>query len=265
MTQGNQPKFTPNFSRVVADLSKGVILKPLLHAYLFDAKFPPEFQVVFRQHTMQREEDGWFHPSTHPLWPARKLWLYRRYTELVETAPKDYMGAMSVTIGHAVHSFVQMCLIDLGVMEDAELDLTDDVLQSRGHTDGILTLTMPQYPTMTKQIFEFKTSNLMKLSKIKDLDLDTFREKWPDYYMQVQEYMRISGLGLTVVLFMAMGYPWELREFHVPSDPSIQQALANKYREALSDEMPPPCCSPGSKTAAVCELRAICPVARGKI
>lgn len=263
MNPGRQPAFTPNFSKVVADLSKGVILKPLLHAYLYDAEFPGEFSVTFRQHKMRREEDGWFHPSTHPLWPARKLWLHHRYPEETIVSAKEYMGTLSVTMGHAVHSFIQMCLQHLGVLETAELYLSDEEHNSRGHTDGVLTLHMPQHPNCTRQIFEFKTSNLMKLSKLKDLDLDAFRATWPDYYMQVQEYLRISGLGVAVVLFMAMGYPWEMREFHIPADPMIQRALAIKYQEALGPEMPQPCCAPGSKTAKACEMRSRCPVAIG--
>jgi hypothetical protein len=260
MSPGNQPKFSPNFSKVITDLSKGTILKPLLHSYLFDAKFPKDFSVDFHHHVMARKEDGWFHPSTHPLWPARKLWLYARHTDQVITQPKEYMGTLSVTIGHAVHSFIQMCLKDLGVLEAAEVYVEDPVLRSRGSMDGVLTLD--GFPGHPRQMFEFKTSNLMKLSSKKDLDIDTFRETWPDYYMQVQEYMRLSGIHQTVLLFMAMGYPWELREFHIPYNPALAQSVVIKYREALGDVMPAPCCGPGSKTSKACELRAVCPIAR---
>lgn len=266
-----QPKPTANFSRIVKGIGEGVVLKPLLHSYLFDADFPEDFSVDFHQHKMKRDPDGWFHPSTHPLWPARKLWLYANHPDACIVLPKEYMGALSVTIGTAVHSFIQMCLDAMGVLVMSEriVDglpepspehyVEDIALRSRGSMDGVLKLTIPGRAE-TRQLFEFKTSNLMKLSKLKDLDLDAFRNTWPDYYVQVQEYMRMSGLRLAVVLFMAMGYPWELREFHVPFDESIARDISAKYRLAVQPDMPQPCCGPGSKTAKACEMRLACPV-----
>lgn len=277
MSAGFQPPLRPNFRRVVAEIEHGTVLIPLLHSYLYDAKFPKEFSVTFKGHSMQREPDGWFHPSTHPLWPARKLWLYHHYPSYSLGEVKEYMGTLSVTIGHAVHSFIQMCLEDLGVLElserevhgemvlQAEHYVEDPELLSRGSMDGVLKLSLPRYLGAERQLFEFKTSNLMKLSKIKSLDLDAFIEKWPDYYMQVQEYMRMSGLQVAVVLFMAMGYPWELREFHVPADPKLAHEIKSKYRLAIAPDMPPPCCGPGSKVASSCEMRTICNVAGGEL
>jgi len=268
-----QPKATANFARIVKGIGNGEVLIPLLHSYLYDATFPEDFSVNFRQHSMNRAPDGWFHPSTHPLWPARKLWLYARDPEAAVVLPKEYMGAMSVTIGTAVHSFIQMCLDDLGVLvmhevwegdawvRKPEYPYEDVALHARGSVDGILKLTIPAYPE-SRQLFEFKTSNLMKLSKIKNLDLDAFIKTWPDYYAQVQEYMRLTGLRVAVVLFMAMGYPWELREFHVPYNPAVAQDIADKYRLAMHTDMPQPCCGPGSKTARACEMRTVCPVGK---
>lgn len=275
MNAGFQPTLRPNFRRLLTEVDRGAVLIPLLHSYLYDAKFPKDFSVRFSNHKMHREPDGWFHPSTHPAWPARKLWLYHRHPGASTGEVMEYMGTLSVTIGTAVHSFIQMCLEDMGLLEmsvrmgkkkpvvSAEHYVEDPELRSRGSMDGILKLTMPQYPGLDRQLFEFKTSNLMKLSKIDNLDLDAFINTWPGYYLQVQEYMRMSGLQVAVVLFMAMGFPWELREFHVPADPAVARDLKAKYTLAIGPEMPQPCCGPGSKTAASCEMRSVCPVAGG--
>lgn len=271
MSAAFQPAASANFSRIVKGLGDGTVLKPLLHSYLYDASFPEDFSVDFHRHSMKREPDGWFHPSEHPLWPARKLWLYARDPASCIVLPKEYMGALSVTIGTAVHSFIQMCLHDMGVLVMVEREVNGQVelfpehavedlaLRSRGSMDGVLKIKIPAR-NEERQLFEFKSSNLMKLSKIKDLDLEAFKKTWPDYYVQVQEYMRMSGLRVAVVLFMAMGYPWELREFHVPYDPIIAQGVAEKYRLAVQPDMPQPCCAPGSKTAKACEMRLACPV-----
>jgi len=253
----------PAFRKFVVEMDKGTVLIPLLHSYLFDAKFPKDFSVDFHYHSMHRAPDGWFHPSTHPIWPARKLWLHCRYPEATILTSKEYMGTLSVTMGTAVHSFIQMCLDDMGVLEAAEVPAVDDELHSRGSMDGVLKLPAGPFGGINRQLLEFKTSNLAKLGRLKSLDLEAFKNTWPEYYLQVQEYMRVSGLRVAVVLFMALGYPWELREFHVPYDERIAASLKEKYRIALGPDLPQPCCAPGSSVAASCPMRTVCPVAGG--
>ena len=271
MSAAFQPAASANFSRIVKGLGDGTVLNPLLHSYLYEASIPEAFSVYFHRHSMKREPDGWFHPSEHPLWPARKLWLYARDPASCIVLPKEYMGALSVTIGTAVHSFIQMCLHDMGVLVMVERKVNGQVellpehavedlaLRSLCSMGGLLTLKSPARH-MVGQPFESNSSTIMPPPTLKDLDLEAFKKTWPDYYVQVQEYMRMSGLRVAVVLFMAMGYPWELREFHVPYDPIIAQGVAEQYRLAVQPDMPQPCCAPGSKTAKACEMRLRCPV-----
>ena len=64
---------------------------------------------------------------------------------------------------------------------------------------------------------------------------------------------------------MQMGYPWVLKEFHIPANIQYQRDIANKYasviHHAKEDIMPTPCCATGSKQARTCPARAVCPVA----
>lgn len=268
-----KPKVTPNFRRIVGDLSKGTVLKPLLHSYLFDARFPGISLDLPKQdeHALAKGPDGWFHPSTHPMWGARLLWYYQHEPQAILTEPKEYMGTMSILFGTLTHKFVQLCLADMGVLvaptveqilNGEEPEAIAEDTRSRGHFDGELDLVMPEHPELTRQLFEFKTrSPMAKLPE--DLDLEWFKEKHPEYYAQVQDYMRMTGLRIAIVLMMWMGYPWELREFHVPYDHAVAQGLATKYRRALDVEvMPEPCCNPRSAASKICPARGICPVAR---
>lgn len=118
---------------------------------------------------------------------------------------------------------------------------------------------------ITAGLVTHNTSNNMKLGKIKDLDIEAFMATWPDYYAQAQEYLRMTGLQVSVVLFLGMGFPWEIREFHIPANPQFQADTANKYRSVMAHAeagtMPPPCCSPRSAESKDCPARAVCPVA----
>jgi hypothetical protein len=264
----------PAFRSVISDLSKGLVLKPLVQSYLFDAQFPGiDLHIGADEHSLAHGPDGWFHPSTHPLWPARQLWFYQRHPEAIITEPKEYMGTLSITFGKLTHKFMQLCLSDLGVLvrptmeeilADAEPGVEDALHRSRGHFDGELSLTVPGYPEDKLQLFEFKTRS-PKARVIDDLDLDAFMAKYPDYYAQVQEYMRMSGLRLAIVLFFSMGFPWEMTEIHVPYSRAFAEGVREKYANVLQlvveDEMPPPCCGPRSKESRACPARTVCPVA----
>lgn len=249
-----------DFSRAMRDAQQGLVLKPILHNYLYDAKFP-DFAVHFKNHEMERAPDGWFHPSTHPLWEARMLYHYLANPHLMVAEKKEYMGTLSVTIGSAMHGFIQMCLEDAGVLPKElqacevcpagvplhEPGVIDEEAGERGHMDGLLDLSRISLPTpdLAWPVFEFKTSNMMKLSKVDDLDLEAYRAKWPDYYAQNQSYMRMSGRRYVVVLFLGMGYPWEMKEIHVPYDPAFAQQVRAKYlavRQAVADQRPPEVC-----------------------
>lgn len=260
------------------DAVQGTVLKPLLHAYLYEARWKEDMLLTLSKRDGPREPDGWFHPSEHPLWPERMLYYYLSAPESMVPEPLAYMGTMSVTIGTLMHLFIQECMRDHGVLlshaqliaegipcdEKGEPSLIDEEVGSRGHTDGITNVHLPDYPDLARQTFEFKTSNDFKLKGINDLDNEAFKEKWPVYWAQQQEYMRMSGYRVAIVLFLGMGFPWNLREFHIPADERFQSQIKEKYlrvRHAVEVGQPPaPCCGPRSIEAKACPARTVCPI-----
>jgi hypothetical protein len=249
----------PTFSKAITDAEKGMVLSPILHSYLYNAKYPKNFSVKFTNHSSHRAPDGYFHPSTHPLWNERQLYYYITEPGKMVDEPMEYMGALSTTMGTAIHGFIQMCLKDAKVLVSSEVPVVDEVHKSRGSMDGLLSI-----PHYGEAGFEFKTSNMMKLSNAQDMDIAGFKKKWPTYYAQVQEYMRLSGLRRFIVLFMGMGYPWTLKEFHIPYDVPAATDVERKYRRVLDMAaqgiLPSSCCL-GGKEAEACPARRICPVA----
>jgi hypothetical protein len=253
------------FKALVKDAAGGTVLRPILRSWFYEAKYPPKFSVEFNNYAMNdRKPDGWFHPSTHPLWPARMLWWYLTQPDKLLVEHIEYMGNLSITVGHALHGFVQMVLTEAGILKGTEVAFSDEETMARGSLDGIVDLELPGYAGR-EHVFEFKTTNAAKLSSLQDLDIEGFRKKWPAYYAQQQEYMRISGMRVSVVLMLALGYPWEMREFHIPYNPLFANGVADKYKLVLAhvrgDVMPEACCSIGSKAADACPARAVCPVA----
>ncbi len=268
------------FRGIANDAAKGLVLKPLIHNYLYDAEWPEDFSVRFKRGAVSREPDGWFHPSEHPLWPARMLWFLVTQPKAMIPEKMAYMNTLAVTMGTAVHSFIEVCLKHIGVLlgpeelvalgftvnpENGEPSFSDPETLSRGHGDGVLkNIVLPQAPEHEFHLFEFKTSNGRKLAKVDDLDLAAFMATWPEYYAQAQEYLRMTGMAYSIILFMEMGFPWNLKEFHIPANTAFQRDTRDKYLEVRefvkTGHMPPPCCGPGSKEAKSCPARAVCPV-----
>jgi hypothetical protein len=73
----------------------------------------------------------------------------------------------------------------------------------------------------------------MGLKDVKDMDLEFFRDKWPQYWAQGQECMRLSGLRQYIFLFFTLGNPWDTREFHIPFDPEFAAETEAKYRKVI--------------------------------
>lgn len=264
---------SPNFRRLIGDLKTGTVIKPLLDAYLNDANFRGIELMIEAQdpHDLAHGPDGWFHPSSHPLVPARQLYYYLNNPESFMKEPLGIKGILSVTMGKLLHKFVQECLDDLGIMisptraNPEEPSTMDESTKSRGHYDGEVEVVVPTHPHLSRQLFEFKTRTAAA-KLLDDLDLIGFKKKHPGYYAQVQEYMRMSGLQMAIVLMMQTGFPWELREFHIPYDPEFAESVADKYRYVIGavkdQDIPEPCCSPRSDASRQCSFRGICPVAR---
>jgi hypothetical protein len=268
--------------------SSGLVMAPVLNAYLYEAKFPERFSLTFHRAGGQRKPDGYFHPSTHPLMTARQLYYYLTEPERIVPEQLAYESRMAVTMGTAVHGFIQMCLLDAGVLikptgtcvacgrehgtrknQCDEHGAMDAELRSRGHMDGVTQIDAPGalwVPGMGG--FEFKSTNPKKMIGVQGHDLewmlDWFKKKCPDYYAQVQEYMRITGLRQFIVIFLAMGYPWTPYEIQVPYDADYANRTAAKYalvRKHVEMGVPPEaCCAVRSKEARNCFARRVCPV-----
>lgn len=275
-------KQTPQFRKMADMIGQDLVVVPLVEAYLRAGKFPKVFNVTFRDEGKERVPDGHFHPSTHPLWPERMLFYY--LTEPDSLIPEDihYENRMAMVMGTANHSFVQMVMKDAGILmtpvgtclacdkthgtkknECDEWGALDKVLGRRGHTDGILDISVRGWG---RGLFEFKTIGSRATMGLDHNNLEWLKTKKPGYYAQFQDYLDMMGLSKGIIVFSILGFPWRLVEIEVPFDHGFvakQRAKYARVREAeASGTLPDPCCSIGSKQAKTCVARAVCPVGR---
>jgi hypothetical protein len=240
----------PNLTRLARVTARGTLVKPLLHQFaMSDAVASINIRV---DRPVTRQHDGWFHASQHPL--LSEFELYQWMTRASEPEEMSYTARMSVMFGAAAHGIFEAFLAWARIAEPlprgecpncgrlyrplrarpsdrycTEHGFSSVPTRARCHLDSIL-----GFGDGDRWGFDFKTIHQFGLRDVRDMDLDAFRGKWPHYWAQGQECMRLSGLRRYIFLFMTLGNPWETREFHVPFDPAFAVATEEKYRAVLS-------------------------------
>ncbi len=242
----------PSFRRMAEYAAQGCLVKPLLSRFFQDQELIFNFDLHLER-SGQRAPDGWFHASTHPTATVHDLWLYLARPEDLPADPMGYVGWMSTMFGTVAHGVIEAALDHLGVMVPLpegncpacgrpykprrarqakkwcmEHGAADPATRSRCHMDGILNLGGSHLWG-----FDFKTIRPMGLNGVPDMDPEFFREKWPKYWAQMQECMRLSGLRHYIVFFLTLGNPWEMREFHLDFDPAFAAETEFKYRRVI--------------------------------
>jgi hypothetical protein len=265
------------FQRLLKGAFSDEVLIPILRALLTNPRFDG-FEVPIPDFRPRRP-DGWFHPSTHPLWPERMLWWYLVAPERLLDVELDTDGAMATTQGTFWHSFLQHVMLVHGLVlimnpegrfphDKVEFFVSDEEHGARGAMDGVLN---PDKLPLTVPIgLEIKTMRPSKLNTCpkggpKDpARLEWLKKKCPEYYAQAQEYLRMSGYTEQRFLFIGIEYPFYMLEISVPFSYGDSQVVVDKYRRVrqavAGGYMPDPCCTPKSTLAKQCTARGVCPV-----
>lgn len=272
----------PAFRRVAEMISQDLVVVPLVESALRAGKFPEYFTVTFRDEGRERKPDGWFHPSTHPMWGERQLFYYLTRPDELVPEEIEYQNRMAMLMGTAVHAFIQVVMIAAGILikphgtcvacgrehgtkknQCHEWGAIDRELGRRGHVDGLLEVSVWKWG---RGLFEFKSIGDKATIGLQHHDVEWLKKKKPGYYAQVQDYLDMTGMQKAIIIFAILGFPWRLVEIEVPYDEAFMIGLRGKYRrvrEAVAaDEIPDPCCAPRSKESKVCPALEICPIAR---
>ena len=239
--------FATGLEEMAAD---GCLVKPLWHQFILDPTADVEIDVRVRR-PMPRAADGRFHASQHPL--ATPLELYQWMTGAGEIEQMGYVSRASVMFGSLAHGVFEAFLDWTGCSVPlpagncpscarpyrqrrsqrsdrycGEHGFMHEPTRSSCHLDAILDFGQGHSG------FDLKTIHQFGLRGVRDMDAEAFRAKWPEYWAQGQECMRISGLRKYVFLFFTMGNPWDTREFHFGYDEDHNAQIELKYLRVLS-------------------------------
>jgi hypothetical protein len=243
----------PTFETIAKYAAQGCLVKPLLVEFFTSGEI---FKLTIRTAKPQdRAPDDWFHASAHPGLTTNQLVTYLTMAPPEKAEDFGYIGRMSVMFGTIMGEVVRQALIQLQVMVPVregtcpacgypqprhcrEHGAIHVPTRSRGHLDGIVCFDFAAAAAgslLSSQVwgYEGKTIKNVILNKAPDMDEEYFKGRWPHYWWQVQEYMRLTGLGKFIVLFIGLGNPWELREYHVMADPVAAWQIEEKYTAAL--------------------------------
>jgi len=243
----------PTLMRGVADMAaEGCLVKPVMYQFFQDPEVDFEFNLHLKR-SGNRAPDGWFHASTHPLATPRDLYLYLTAPEKLPPRRMDYAGWMATTMGTVTHGVIEAALDRMGIAVPLpggdcpacgkpyrprrarqsarwcmEHGAADERTRARCHLDSILT-----FGSRGIYGFDYKSIRPYGLKGVRDMDEDAFREKWPGYWAQMQECMRLRRLDRYIVYFMEQGTPWDTREFHLEFDAAFAAKTEAKYLEVL--------------------------------
>ena len=197
--------------------------------------------------------DGYFHPSTHPFWGERRLFLsfHPDYQEEKVPEKRTLTGELTLSMGSALHGIVQAQFEMAGVLrpENIEYEYINEEHHCRGRIDFILDL-----PGGGEMVTELKTMNSYSFRNLEEIK--------PSWDAQLSMALDNSGHDSGILLVMEAGWPYTMREFKVPRNDELLSRTYEKFdrvRDALEDDvLPAPCCAPESPEMKECPFRYFC-------
>jgi hypothetical protein len=233
----------PVFEGIARFAAAGCLVKPLYYDF-FQADVDFELPLKI-QRQMNRPYDGWFHSSVHPAQDEHDLWVYLAHPERVKRKEFGYIGGMATMFGTVVGEVLKEATRQAGVsvpppagrcpacgqrqpLDCREHGACHEPTRSRGHLDDIL-----DFGSGGVYGLDNKTIKPFGLKDAPDMDPEFFRQKWPRYFAQGQDYMRMTGLRKFIYIFLGLGTPWEMREYHLEFDPVFAFGIEQKYRRVI--------------------------------
>lgn len=241
------------YGTVFRSLMDKEMVAPYLKNAVLAGNWPRMYNIPVDSSPYYGTDDGYFHPSTHGLLGARRLY-YEFHPETrakMVWEDRDLSDEMLLAMGSALHAVVQTQLQQVGILrsENVEKEFIITRHHVRGRTDMVV-----DHPTAGLLPVEFKTMNVERYRFIKQP-----MERW-----EVQLGMALYGLGYDygILLLMQRGDPYDMQEFPIERNNSLLEPIFAKFdyvREAIRrDEPPEHCCGFRSPEMKKCPARYVC-------
>jgi hypothetical protein len=239
------------------EILKSLVAKEYLLPYFKNAilseNWPSQYQVTIDSRPYYGLGDGYFHPSSHGLMGARKLYylFHPRHRARLVHEPHDVQTEMTFAMGSALHGVVQTQFEMSGVLrpENIEVEYIIDEHHVRGRTDMVI-----DHPIEGEIVTELKTQNSRMFNFQKEM-----KDTWCS-----QLSMALYGLKKQwgVLMVLESGFPYRMREYRHERDDTLLEQIFAKFayvREAIEADTPPPhCCAQGSPEMKKCPARFEC-------
>lgn len=246
-----------------------------------------ELHLDFYDLSRQSKPSGWLSPSVHPTLTLRQLVLYLMDPESWLPAQFPNETQTSMLMGTIFHEIVNFAFEDMGIAVKPEGKkcplcgrprgrqlgadtcnehaVVDSVLKRRGHIDNVLEL-----PRLGRIPMDLKTCAPHAMKSIFNHDPSIFTDNptalKAKYYAQAQQYIDLYNAERFLFVFIALGFPWELREVVIERDQAHIDAVAEKYATAhrlakLRQEPQQTCCNGTGEAFRSCQASS-CAVKR---
>lgn len=207
---------------------------------------PAVEKVLIQEQLDSTRDTEHLHPSEicKKDWCPRSSWYtIKGYTKQDEKFTFQRLNIFAE--GHAIHQKWQKWLMDAGVLEQAEVPITDEEHRIIGHADGIVN------DSQGRAVLEIKSVGLgtirMEMPDLFKEDLTPeemwkrIRQPFTSHMRQLMLYMHCTGIHQGIIL-----YEWkanqEVKEFAVKFQPELIESVLVNCRSvvrALESGVPP--------------------------
>lgn len=234
-----------SFDNLVQSIGRRDLVLPHFESALMSGRWPESYTVTIDSGPYYGAGDGYFHPSTHPLLPARQLY-YMFHPDTRDKMVRERRTTQLEWVlaqGTALHSIFQAQLQMCGLCqpEDTEVEYVIHDHHVRGRIDMMI-----NHPTEGRILGELKTRTSYLYVRQEGPE--------PSWVAQVNLGLDAMDCDLGVLIMVEAGMPFRMREFHIQRDRELLDAIYAKFdlvRQSISDNAPPePSCEDKSKCCA---------------
>ncbi len=242
-----------DWGKLLTRLSENELIVPILENQIMSGKWPDHYEVVIDSGPYYGHGDGCFHPSTHPLLGARRLYyeFHPDTRDEVIKEKKSLQSHMTLSMGAALHGVVQTQFQMTGLLteENTEWEYHDKVHNVRGRVDFII-----DHPNGTKIPVEMKTRNSFAFGRTETI--------LPSWDAQLSLGLDNYGADMGILLMVESGFPYRMKEFRVQRNVALLDEIYEKFdhvRDSIRRNVAPKyCCSYDSETMKSCPARHLC-------
>lgn len=239
---------------IFKSLAERDLLIPYFRNALLSQNWPDKYTIEIDSSPYYGHGDGYFHPSTHGLMPARQLYYHFLPATRDQMVPRErtITDEMTLAMGSALHGVIQTQFQEATLIkgpEDVELEYIIEQHHVRGRIDFVV-----HHPNGDVIPVELKTQNSRAFAFQKEIK--------PIWDAQLSMGLHGTGHSWGILLVLESGYPYAMREYRVPRNDALLSQIFAKFdyvRECVALETPPEyCCPPGSKEMDACPARYEC-------